>query len=214
MRPQIDEWTIVLPGAWNSRVFSPQWVAQHLLHKEKLEIELGVSTTGPHIRYRTNNIVLIPKDDRLIIGALNGEDGTLEQMERVACMTLELLPHTPIVAAGVNFGFLEASPEPDLLTLFETADLRALTKFGCEVPLTELRRELKTDAGVVNLKHVFRDGTVKIHVNFHYDTESSEGDRERLAGKVTDARDFAHRLLNEVYSLSIEEEEYSDDVGE
>ena len=211
MHAKLDSWTVVLAGAWNTSIFSPPWVGKHLFSGEKeLGMEAGMVPNAHFFRYRAQGILVIPKDDRLIIGATAPQNEVLDQMEQAACKTLKLLPHTPLVGVGINFGSVEESPSEELLTLFDMNDLGRLSNTGSEVIGVELNRQLRVESDILNVKHVLRDGVVEIHLNFHYDTDSTDKAREYLGGRVCSKRECATKFLTDVYDLMVEEEETHD----
>jgi hypothetical protein len=202
-----EEWTVVLAGRWNSAVFSPPWVGRHLFQDDSVEMVAAVGLGTQQLRYIRPNIVLIPGDLQTVIGVRRITDDALSEAERQACLILGLLPHTPLSAVGMNFGFVEQSPGSEMVKLFQLSDLNSLSPTVDEVLGTELVRQLNTKEGILNLKHAFRNGQVSLHLNFHCDTESPEKAIEYLRDSVLRRRDFAVKLLEDVYGLTLEHAE-------
>jgi hypothetical protein len=207
MLASTEEWTVVLAGRWNAGIFSQAWVGKHLFHNDRVEMLVGVGLGIQQLRYISQNVILIPGDHKVVIGVRSIADDSLCEAEHQACSILELLPHTPLSAVGVNFGFVEQSPGPEILKLFQLSDLHSLSVNVDEVLRTELVRQLNTKEGVLNLKHAFHDGQVKVHLNFHCDTESPEKAAGFLKGSIHRRREYAVTLLEDVYGLTLEHAE-------
>ncbi len=214
MQPIFDQWTVVLVGSWNVRIFSPLWVGQHLFDSKEVEMEVGIGAGVHPMRYRKGDALIIPRDDRIIFGTRSDRDEALSLLESLSSKTLDLLPHTPISAVGINFGFVEEGPESDLLELFNVPDSTRLASWATDIRRKELTRQLETKEGIMNLKQVLHDGKVEFHLNFHEDADSPIKAKESLEGKVLRRRDFAIEFVKEVYNLTPDMEEQPDDESE
>lgn len=195
----------MIVGDWNIRILTPQWVAYNLFEGQEIQVEALLRPGVQRLRYNIDNIVILPGDDRLIIGARATDDEVLQRAEQTARKVLEILPHTPIRACGVNFGFVEEVPGATLISLFELSDLGRLSDFECRALGTEIIRNLKIEEGTLKLKHSFSDGKVSINLNFHYEATSPEEARAQLDGRALSCRELAYRLLSEVYELVLDE---------
>jgi hypothetical protein len=110
MIPNLDTWTIVLVGGWNPKIFRPEWVGKEVFDRKNIALEVPLSPGSSVLRYNSpeDSLVLIPSDDRLVIGIRKAEEPVLNKAAAIAKKVLDLLPYTPIGAIGVNFGFVEA----------------------------------------------------------------------------------------------------------
>src|SRR5438552_2498678 len=152
MTPKLEEWTLVLLGQWNVRVFTPAWVATNLFNVANVQVELTVAPGQQSLRLRGPHVALVPLDDRLIIGCNAADIPSLEAAEQVALNVFRLLTHTPVAAFGFNLGFTEPDPPVELSRLFELNDRGALAEFNAHVASTTLARKLTLDAGALNLQ--------------------------------------------------------------
>ena len=133
MRPNLDTWNVVLSGEWNVRIFKPQWTVANLFNGEQTDVSFILTAGIQHLRYRSPSVTLLPKDDRLIIGPRHATKASMGAAVNVAKNVLKLLPHTPLSACGVNFGF-ESEELPDSLGgTFDLADHGVLVEAGCQV---------------------------------------------------------------------------------
>ncbi len=207
MYPKLEAWTVVIVGYWNPRVFTPQWVAQTLLHEQNITLEFGVINADPSLRFTSPSVLLMPTNNNLQLAAKDTSDATLQRMEEVATRALELLSHTPIAGVGINFGFSVADAPPDVLALFKTSDQNALSEVGYEIVRTDIQRAFQVEDRVMNLTCSFHDGGTDILLNFHSDAPSTEVAIEKLRGQVLRSRDIALKLLDDVYHLTLDTEE-------
>lgn len=202
MVPNLSEWTVVMVGQWNPAIFSPDWVAHNLLHIENVEAQLAVGPLVTNVRYQTETLLVIPQQDRLIVGGRNAEEATLLEMERCSKAALELLGHTPIRALGINFGFIESDPPTEMLRTFDLADAGALSDAGYQVRATDITRSIDIGSTILKLKMSFsNEGTVRFHFNFTSQVATSQQAAELLQGRVLDYRNKALDILSAVFNL-------------
>ncbi len=211
MRPNLEEWTIVLVGGWNPKIFSPKWVAGKLFgtkDSQTVQIEAGIGPGVQFLKYHFGGAVVIPRDDRLILGVATPKDEQLERIEKLACRVLELLPETPLSAVGVNFGFVEDDVPQDLSRIFDIADRKQLASTDYDVAnRTELRRQLaRNKGGVLNLKQVFAPPNVEIKINYHLGTDQWKEAKTFLDGEVIGMREESFAFLGTMYGLSLDEQ--------
>ncbi len=201
MVPNLNDWTIVMVGQWNPAIFSPDWVAQNLLHVENVDAQLAVGPLITNVRYQTDTLLLIPQQDRLIVGSRNTEETTLLDMERCSKAALELLGHTPIRALGINFGFTESDPPTEMLRTFDLADAGALADAGYQVRSADITREIEIGSTVLKLKMGLSDGTVRFHFNFTNQVATAQQAADLLQGRVLEYRNRAVGMLSTVFNL-------------
>lgn len=206
MKAKPETWTVVLAGGWNVRVFSPDWVGRHLIAEKPLNLEVPLAAPIQHLKFTGGGLVLIPADDRLIVGVQEATLQAMRKAEDVAKKAAAMLPHTPTAAVGVNLGFEDENPSARLTEVFRVSDLSALSSFGCEVSQTTIVRRLLVEGAVVNLTHTFVDGKVQVHFNFHHDATSADQIATVLTARTEACFAIATRLLSEVYDSTIESE--------
>lgn len=204
MTPKIDSWTVVLSGQWNVKIFTPEWLAQHVFLATDVALELNLGPVIQGIRLTNGNMVIYPASDRLIFGVRTIDDLALRRVENGAIAILNLLPHTPLAGVGINFGFVESQPDDDALALFGLNDIGRLSDAGCEIERTELARKMRIGDRVLNLKNSLQDGSMEIDFNFHKDTKTSEEAVAVIREQVLLRRDEAVRLLSDAYHITYE----------
>jgi hypothetical protein len=217
MRASADTWTVVVAGQWNRHIFTPQWVGKHLFESPTVQIETQIApVAGGSIRYLTDDVVLLPQADRLIVGVRRIDDDALRRVEQIACKALALLPYTPVTALGMNFGFTSPSIPDSLQPVFHLADQGSLSDLNVTVRRTEVKRTLVVedrDDEVVNLTlSIDHDqGRFSIHVNFHSQVQEASTAKSRLDGVLVAHKTRCLDLLRGAYGITADEEEVPDD---
>lgn len=210
LNPQPDKWTIVLVGQWNPRIFSPEWVGRNLLDGESVVVELVAAPTVHLLRFATDDLLIAPSNDRLVIGVKRINEATLNRAEEVAKRALRKLHHTPVTAIGVNLGYIDA--DPDDVGLFELNDISGLSGIGAQLIQTEVVRKVSIDDQVINIKHVLGGGGRELNLNFHHDAVASEEHTSAqeaadwLCGRASSCDVAANQILDS-YGMEIEQEE-------
>lgn len=208
MKAKADTWTIVIAGAWNPRVFSPDWVGKHLMADQPLTVEVPLASPVNHLKLMAGGVVLIAAEDRLIVGAQDTNMAAMEKAERVACKAALLLEHTPTAAVGINFGFEDDRLTPGLVDLFRLPDAKRLSEFGCSVKQTSITRGLLIEGRALNVTHAFVDEGTQILLNFHFDATSAAAAAKILDGQSKSCFDLARSFLHRVYDAKIDERDH------
>lgn len=217
MEANLDKWTIVVVGQWNPRIFAPPWVAKNLFPSADLgdvQMEVLLLPVDYHARLSVGSVVLIPTNEKVIVGVRSAADEALAAAEDVALRVLDLLPHTPVTGVGVNFGYVEDDPSPRLLGLLGLPDLGELSNYGAQISRTEITRRLQIDTHALNLTLALEDGRVELGLNFHHDTPDTVSAANALRGQVRKLRMLGYNVLQEVYGLTAEEAQADEDSGE
>ena len=209
MTPQIDSWTIVLPGFWNPAIFQPRWIIGRLTQAQEVGVEVAFGEALSPARLRFDGVHLRADAGRLILGVDAPSDASLTTIENIAIRTLRDLPHTPIRGAGINFAFLEQDPSQELLDLFQFPDTNLLADAEFIVQASSLRRNLRfADDRQLNLTLKLRsDGALSVDVNFHSEVSTSAEAIPHLEGHVVELKNRILVLLEDAYELVLTQEE-------
>jgi hypothetical protein len=212
MRALLDNWSLVLLGAWNTAIFTPEWISQHLrVAKSEQRIEFPMGNPMMPIRYTFEGVRMVVVDHQLVMGPASAGDDVLVRIEMHAKTILGTLRHTPLRAVGINFEFDESDPPAAVANLLQSSDKSRLAGHDFVVRATELKRQLEhSKHGIVNLTFKRNSDTpaVGVHVNFHKVVENSTAAAEHLENRVLSCRDFAMSTLRDVYELEPEEEQH------
>ncbi len=205
MQSVLADWTVVVTGAWNANIFSPQWVAANVFHGENVNIEMQLGPTLPFIRFHHGRVTLIVQPDLLIGTAREATPEALSDIIDALRTILNMLPHTPITGPGINFGFREETPSAAIIANFNIADNPKLIDFGGEISQTSIQREVMLDNNLLRLRETFEPtGAIHFHLNFHYDLIGAVMASEILQQHGAGRRERALALMNEIYNLQPE----------
>ena len=200
--PKPDAWTIVVVGGWNPKIFTPAWVGKHLI-STPMTLDVALAPT-PVLRFRSAGLVLFPTPERLIVGVETADAKSVELAEKLALNVVTLLPHTPFLGVGINFGFEDASPEAHLTSLFKTPDHAKVVGAGCTIRDTTITRAVDLAGETVNITLAFVNDRVVIEINFHKSAVSEEVAKLALTGRAETCLNVARKFLSEAYDIHIE----------
>ena len=102
---------IIVPGAWNTRIFNPMWLINNLeLDKNQnfnKKIGLGFNFEERDVKFDFCGISIIPTVNNLSlqINDFNQFEEKCNFTESILKKVILLLPHTPIKGIGFNFVF-------------------------------------------------------------------------------------------------------------
>ena len=116
---------VVTTGSWNQVILNePGWIAQHILGTEGgKEIEIGTINVGDN-QPPSKTIIVFEKfgiscsQQRLEL--YRTDRGTADDLYDFFGKLVELLPHTPVSAIGVNYCFLVADEVDAISSSIET----------------------------------------------------------------------------------------------
>jgi hypothetical protein len=205
MKPKPEKWSVVVAGAWNIRLFTPGWVGKNILHgidPGQMTIEMPVGPIVVGLRYSSTTLVVLPQDERIVIGVREPSVEQLALAELAAVQVLTLLPHTPVSAIGINVGYAAVEPSEELKTLFTLSDLTALASQRVTAGPITIKRQLDLEGDMrLNLSLSLVDGVAHADLNFHQDVADADVARRELKGKVRTCLEFGRELLSAVYGM-------------
>ncbi|OEU73379.1 MAG: hypothetical protein BA869_04945 [Desulfuromonadales bacterium C00003107] len=198
-------WSIVLAGKWNRFIISPEWAAKNIFKEEKIKVEMAIGLGAPP-RFSSSEIMMIPSEDRVAFHLLDHSDECLQKAEELAVSLLTILNHTPVNALGVNFGFIEAAPNDDLMELFAFEDNDSFIEQGYSIKDTNIIRKLEIEPeSSLNLTMGAIEAGLGFDFNFHYEVNSTKEAADILKGKLLSNKEVALNLLQANYKLRLED---------
>lgn len=193
---------IVLMGGWNRNIITPQWVASSLANVEEVGFQLAIDDPTFPFRILFDDYVLTVRADRLQLHSHIVSADRFSGAATLAHHLLELLPHTPISALGINFAWRESDPPPALLPVFTLTDTTAIADEGRSVTETAIKRSFPWEEGTLTFTMVLKpQGHVVVDVNFHWAVTRAADAQQYLKDRPSEAREAARLLLRKVYEL-------------
>jgi hypothetical protein len=179
--------SVVLAGPWNAPIFQAEWVHSKLLGEAGTapDVQVSLLPTGTTVieilPCRTVALRLVP--GRLEVRPLMDHENVLGDLEDIACRVLEVLPETPVVAIGINFGSsTERFSKAPLIqfrdsTVFSSADFHQVA---------------------VDATRVYRKGNVELRVRMHSSGERLHVEFNRNIAVSGNARAAVELLRRQV----------------
>ena len=181
MKLQGDLTTLVLAGAWNPAILSPSWIGRHVLklpsgNAFQVEMLMPVQGQAEAPRLSFEGLSLTSAPEVLIFHIVPEDVGMVAKTFNVAKSILEMLPHTPVSAMGVNFTYQVDPNLGQLLQTFDWAD--GISDLLDEDPDAAVVNR-QWQVGIAAMGHMVnvsyradaQGGT--INVNHHYEVEGS-----------------------------------------
>lgn len=182
--------SVVIVGSWNPGILTPEWIKQNLLElpgdppiQVGLEIPVGNPLQGHRIIY--DDAVFNPTLDKFSIFLRDETLAGLEKLEKFAVSALNLLPHTPVTAVGINVALTDEDPELDKIRKF---DLVSPPDEAKVFPAKNQALVWSLDYGecTLNLQESLSEGVHTIGFNFHYATSGAEDAAQKISGHVAE----------------------------
>lgn len=168
-------WNIIIPGAWNKAIFTPDRIRRDLFgHAQGTPIQLEVEVLNPGVfRVKNDEVSVCPTDQSIVFDPL---EMTLEGMlkaREVAKKTLEYLPQTPLLAAGMNFRYrLDEAPAALLTSLKITLDDK-FSDLQMLIVGRSIKRTFNHGGGYLNIEIATNGAGAEVTYNFHKDSPNS-----------------------------------------
>lgn len=197
MSAKPNNWNVVISGAWNLAILTPDGVRKRLFKLAEgtpLQIEVAIDQPG-QFRVVHDGVIVTPASRQLDVSVQTNNIGSLEKACRIAGTAIETLPETPIVAAGVNFRFtLDALPDA-LIDLLKSSVNDAYSDAGYSIIGSLTQRSLEIPPGVINVEvREDKDGAGTVLMNFHYASSTPAALREWLS-RSAEFWDVTQKLL-------------------
>lgn len=204
MRLSLERTTVVLLGAWNQAIFTPEWVARTLFPDEdEVSTMVGMLSTGSlATQFSGGGVQLQVVPGRLEFRFL-AFPIDCARIEKLARDCLDRLPQTPVQAFGMNAGFDVDSPSENLLRLTSLDDEQQLSMFGTLSKRAVLRELRRDDNTKLRVRLTRSDEGFQLNLNLHkqVDADALRASELFTEGTIRRALDEFKRLLIDVYSL-------------
>ncbi len=188
------ETSLVIAGAWNPAILSPQWVLQHGLGKAldgtnriQAYLPAGQGVIFEFPRYVLEDFTFTARADALVIVPIATEQERMAVAEDAAAKMLQELRHTPLGGIGHNFEFHEPNPQPDQLQVFTDSrqDIADEMPEGWNPTSAVVVSSFAsgTNAVVLNISRHFEAGTLLVKMNFHHSVADVDQALQILRGE-------------------------------
>jgi len=118
---------------------------------------------------------------------------------------LTILPHTPVIGIGVNFGY-QVEPVPEQIrNAFGNPHAEDFVSHEIETLSKSFKWGCKHADQPINMEFDFKSDGLLVRFNFHSDVADTQKAVEAIENKVVMHRAFAEKILGEVYDLTLED---------
>lgn len=179
IKPLDDQRTLVIAGAWNPAILSPNWVAKEILELPvddnfQVGMQLAVNDPSQPIGFQFEGIAYAPALNILMFRLL--PDLETEKAIEVAAKILELLPHTPVSGVGFNLVYEIDNCSDGLLKTFSAGSAvpNYLDDEQAELVKQGWGATIATKNRLINVTCKHEGGKVRIGFNVHIEVGSAE----------------------------------------
>lgn len=173
--------TLVLAGAFNPVILTPQWVARHGLELPANEPVPPVQVLAPVQvqpgvlpRFTLPGLISYVAALKGLTIFLAGEGGDPSRAVRAAAAILSKLPHTPVTGVGFNFEFVVDNPPENVFRLLTACDAMTATFPGdTEIVVRRWSNTVSWENALVTAECVLAGQQATIALNFHHSTQSA-----------------------------------------
>lgn len=213
MKLVADETSLVVAGAWNTAIVTPDWILKFGLQREpgaetriQAFIPAGAGMFFGFPKFAFDGVVMAVRPDALVFSPKDMDKSCMEGIERLASNTVAALTHTPVSGVGHNFEFRDPDPNPESLGAFTNSqvDLIDAVPPGWGPIGSTLATSLQLGETVVNVTRAFVGGQLSVKFNFHHPVVDVEQVTRVLTGQggyktFFDNYGIARELITKMY---------------
>jgi hypothetical protein len=199
-------WNAILVGAWNTAILTPDWIAKNLFgipEGTPIPVEIPLNFRGPW-RVRKSELALSLGVNAIEISLDRMDHQLLEEARTICAKALELLPKTPVSAAGFNFRFKSADVPIELASIFPCQLDSNLSDCDFAIKGRSLRRTLEFGTGLIHLDITYSEEEGGfIQVNFHQSSQSEDVLRSWLLKPSDEIREVVEKIIGSIPGVSV-----------
>ncbi len=209
-----DAWSVVVVGYWNRAILTPAGVAKRLFglgDQQAVEVIVPVDAIAP-FKVRHGNLTVMVARDHLLVQPEVIRYPVLVAAMEVARKALELLPETPVFAAGYNVTFRSTRPIDafDEVTKHEWDN--RISDQGYKIDSRSISRSLDWNDGkirvTVSQKH---DQSCSLLLNFEMVSNDPKKLGIWLSATAVAVQDQSEKIMFKTIDLRSEDVQYVDE---
>lgn len=202
-------WNVIVLGAWNPAILTPEWIGKNIFKIASgtpIAVEVPLSTMAPW-KVKHEDISVRASSGSLEFICDSTTHATLERARTLACIALEELPKTPVMAAGFNLRFASRELPPELGEIITAGLDKALSDSDYKIQGLSTRRTLKINEGVINCEITISDkDDVLLVINFHRDSTDRGALKRWLEFPTNDVKDHCEKILTSLKGVICEQQ--------
>lgn len=198
--------TIVIAGAFNPAIFTPEWIAAVLF-----QIPEGTDVEGTFVIDGSNQVArpyisgigIAVEAGRLTIATDSLAEADLASIESIVRRVAEVLPHTPANGIGVNFHASTSDFTAKIADMVTPAE--DMTTVG-QLIQNELKSSVKCDQFVLNITRSITQDQLILDFNYHFQLNGiieiiNIFDGQKISALFSSFKE----TVNKVYEIDTEE---------
>ena len=194
-------WNVVVVGAWNRAILTPQWIGECLFRVPRgtpLAVEVPLNVPGPwRVRHEAVAVIAGGKNLELVAEACNY--ATLGLAREYADRALAELPRTPVAAAGFNVRYRSSDSPPEFTETFGSGLDAIISSRTLVIKGRGLHRSVAWKNGTLNMQFSVdpEDGST-IEFNFHLGSVVVAELRSWLSLPMTEVEDTIQGMMDAI----------------
>ncbi len=209
MSAEAFDWNVLVVGAWNRAILTPEWISKEILTTggEPVNIEVVLNNPQvPPIRVRYDDLIVVVPG-HLEIVTTKCDAATLDKARECALKAIAALPRTPLVAAGFNVRY-RWDELPDELPAAVKCDVdRCLVDAGKTTVTRQVQRIVEFGDGQLNIeiRTPAKEGNAAAEILFNFHRASKDhGDLESwLRTPIQEAVECVHDIMGRIPGMTL-----------
>jgi hypothetical protein len=208
-------WDIVVVGAWNPSILTPNWVREYMFEAPQgtsVEVQVALDRPAP-MRISHGGVTVTPAADRLIGACTSNDDDSIKQVGVVLSRAVLALPRTPLAAAGVNRRYRFDAIPPTVADVVCSSLDEKLTSSGRSSGVRIVKRRIPWSDGHLNLEITVDEAKPVGTITFNYELISNDAESLcKWVGRTDDMGRDAKEILNNILQVEVSGDDDDDDT--
>jgi len=202
------QWNSVVVGKWNPAILTPKGIADLIFGKptnEPIEILVPLNAVGP-FKVKIDGLLISVDSDRLIIDCEKSDWETIEKSRQYCCKAIDVLPRTPLIAAGFNIRYELSDPADHFIEILKLPLDASLSDNNLKITGRETRRTFRWTNGNINL-HIVKAETeyYNILMNFNRNANDNNKLKEWLNTPIDDVKNITKTIICTIFDICEED---------
>lgn len=177
MGVQPKDWSVVVVGAWNQAILTPDGIRKRLLHLPDgtpIQIEVAIDQPGS-FRVVHDEVIVSPSPGKLDLVAQTQSLAALCKAAQMGKAAILSLPETPFAAVGINIRYEFDEIPANIYDLVAAPIDDIFSDASFKINGAILQRSLDFESGLINVNLTHENNTGSLVMNFHRaSTQSNE----------------------------------------
>jgi hypothetical protein len=209
MTPEPLEWNVVVVGAWNRAILTPQGISKRLFQlppDAAVEVLVALDGLAP-MRVVHGAMTVIPDSRQLIVQPDTPSLDGLSKAAEIATRAIASLPETPVTAAGINIRFRFSALPDDAIEAGNSSGFdHRLADSAAKVFMRTTKRSLRWNQADLNIEIIEKDDVSGV-VSFNFHRSSSvAAELTEWIGQVAAMHEEAITLLRTLLGVKFKKE--------